>query len=392
MSDDLLRRASKRPSQAWLGRVRAEVGVDEVRPLLDAELTTETGDLVRGAVHAIAALAPEEAAPLLLDLARRAGRVPGGSAIAPSPKVAGACIVALGAIGAAPELIELRHEIRHHGLRLDVDAALRAVAEQHGSTIADLLDDYTPPHLLAAHLESLLASSRRWPIATWAARWGASPVAESLVWSSDGDEVWLWHPADGDAAPDDVSERQPFPQVHREVFTVEPHDDPAAMWTNRFAARSLDHRQLMALCKTRGWVTHAAGHWDPDAGGSALVDLDDGAWRATLTFDVLGTGDERTTAERCCTDQIAFARYDVDENAWSVVPIGAVPPRVFSEVLRDMALFVAAAAIDEPNEWRPRAELRRWSWPSSAWLPDSRLVVDGVVVARAPASAARYPR
>lgn len=383
MSEAFLRRATKRPSASWLRRVPEETDLDEVGALIDAELTTDAGDVVRGAVHALAVLAPDDAPALLLDLARRAGT--------PKPKVAGACIVALERLGSVPELIELRHEIRHHGLRLDVDAALRAVAMSRGTTVADLLDDYTPPHLLAAHLESLLASSRRWPIETWGARWGVSPVAEGLIWSSADGEVWLWHPVDDDEPAPEVGE-QPFPQATREVFRVEPDDQPAATWTDRFAGRSLDHRQLMARCKERGWVTHAAGHWDPEAGGSALLDLDDGAWRGTFTFDVLGTGYERTTAEHCVSDQVAFARYDAESNAWTVAPIGEVPRRVFSEVLRDVSALVAETAIGEPNAWRPRAGLRRWSWPTSAWLPGSELVVDGVTVARAPASAARYPR
>jgi hypothetical protein len=392
VSEEILRRATKRPTTKWVEQARTHVAIDVVRAALERDdlLETVNGDLTRGAVHALVALSPEDATPVVTALARRAGWKLGGSAIAPNPKVAGACIVALQELGAVPELIELRHEIRHHGLRLDIDAALRAIASDRETTLADLLDDYVPPHLLAAHLESLLTSSRRWPVETWLARWGVSEVAEALVWSHENGEVWLWHPVDGDA-PSDVG-AQPFRQVGREVFTVEPHDDPSARWTDRFAGRSLNHRQLMVLCKERGWVTHAAGHWDPDAGGCALVDVDEDRWRATFTFDVLGSGYERTTAERCVSDQVSFARYDAAERSWSVAPIGEVPRRVFSEVLRDVALVVTTAAIDDPNEWAPRTALRVPAWPSSAWVPDSRLDLDGVTVRRAPTSASRYPR
>jgi hypothetical protein len=374
-----------------LARVRDEVDLDDVRAVLDD--VDADNDVLRGAIHALAALDPDGAAPTITSIGRRTASVPGGSAVAPSPKVAGACIVALGALPAGEAvtgLIELRHEVRHHGLRLDVDAALRAAAEARSTTVADLLDDYTPEHLLAAHLESLLATSRRWPIETWAARWGVSPVAEALVWSSADGEVWLWHPVDGDGPDDHVGE-QPFEQVSRAVYRVGPED--GERFTERFAGRSLDHRRLMMLCKQRGWVTHAAGHWDPEAGGSAQLDLDDGRWRATFFVDVLGDGHPSLTAEHCVSDQVHVCRYDPDANAWELARLREVPPRVFSEAMRDVEHFVTAAAVDEPNEWQSTSDVRlRPSWPSSSWRPGSRLDVDGVTVRRAPASADRYPR
>jgi hypothetical protein len=188
--------------------------------------------------------------------------------------------------------------------------------------------------------------------------WHVKDGSRSLVgfWNGDGfvnahDETLeslsaaahlsLWHPCN--ASPDEVRDwraflmrheiRQPFKQAHREVYILTEAERRTATYSNRFAAHILKKFQVKPLADTRGW-TYNPYH---DEDGVILEGVQD----LNVQFCTDGSGGDLTT-----TGQLRFYRQYGEP-----VNLESVPPRVFSEIMRDADLFVGIASIGNDPTW-----------------------------------------
>ncbi|WP_306210365.1 DUF4132 domain-containing protein [Actinoplanes sp. RD1] len=238
-----------------------------------------------------------------------------------------------------------------------------------------------------ARVEDLLAQDRTWPWEVWRERYLRHPVtgsiARRLIWefSADG-QTWtaalpdaaegpgtvvrLWHPVQADVAEvaawrDRIAAaglRQPFKQAFREVYKLTPAEERTRVYSNRFAGHILRYRQASALLRVRGWSASYLGHWDSGYESEATRELAAATWQASF-FHALVHEDEgaRTgPVEYCTTDQVRFARRD--GRLWEQVPVTEVPPRVLSEAMRDVDLFVGVTSIAADDSWADRGEHR----------------------------------
>lgn len=238
-------------------------------------------------------------------------------------------------------------------------------------------------------------------------------VAKRLIWRfTDGeqsrDAIWLdgqlvdandrplnlsatttvsaWHPVLCDA--DEVLswrnwlERhqvtQPFKQAHREVYLLTDAERNTHVYSNRFAAHILRQHQFNALAATRGWRNTLRLMVD-DTYPPATLELPH--WNLRAEFWIEGAGDtydtdanETGTYLRVATDQVRFYPIDAVANQahacgggygpvynWQErrsndapvpIPLEQIPPLVFSEVLRDIDLFVGVASVGNDPTWQ----------------------------------------
>jgi len=259
----------------------------------------------------------------------------------------------------------------------------------------------------AARFDGFLLQERVWPLAVWRERYGSHPVlgslARRLIWTvggvpalltgealqdvsgsvleglDDGTPVGLWHPLS--AAPElvlrwrDLLETrgivQPFKQAHREVYLLTDAERNTRTYSNRFAAHILKQHQFNSLCILRGWKNTLRLMVD-DSYPPATRPLPQHGLRAE--FWVEGIGDdygtdtnETGTYLRVATDQVRFYREDAPVNyahaggggyaaerrnaPTDPLPLDQVPPLVFSEVMRDVDLFVGVASIGNDPAW-----------------------------------------
>ncbi|HTL29618.1 MAG TPA: DUF4132 domain-containing protein [Tepidisphaeraceae bacterium] len=232
-------------------------------------------------------------------------------------------------------------------------------------------------------LESLLIESRSWPLATWRARYLDHPLVGSLsrrlIWQvddrpvlfvddgtidssgqsvelSDHATIRLWHPIA--ARVDEVLAwrehletlqiTQPFKQAHREVYLLTDAERQTRTYSNRFAAHILRQGQFRQLAIARGWQAPLLGGWDAGDGGEAVRPLRDGLsahfWiiGADLALEMHTPGFPYIS-----TDQVRFHSGDAREP----IPLDQVPPIVFSEVMRDVDLFVGVSSIGNDPNW-----------------------------------------
>lgn len=234
-------------------------------------------------------------------------------------------------------------------------------------------------------LEQSWVENRDWAFDDWKTHFLAHPlrrpIAESLIWRIDGESgafavmasgtivadvrgeaiavpagarVRLWHPLD--AAPAEVlawrrrivdsGATQPIKQAHREIYVLTDAERQTRVYSNRFAAHILRQHQFRALCQARGWTYGLMGAWD--SWNLPQKVLPAHGLTAQYHVEVVDNG-QRTEAWvplHIASDQVRFVNGRSES-----VPLDDVPPVVFSEVLRDVDLFVAVTSVANDPNW-----------------------------------------
>ncbi|MFE5326829.1 DUF4132 domain-containing protein [Embleya sp. NPDC056575] len=307
------------------------------------------------------------------------------------------------------------------------------VRRDHGVALGELKADAKDiAKMLAAQsdrLDRLFLARRSWRFDRWRAQFLDHPLvgtlARRLLWTVDGrtcgyadgalrtlDDtaiepaagaaVGLWHPIDIPhdevRAARDWLERhlitQPFRQAHREVYPLTAAEERTGTYSNRYAAHVLRQHLFHALAATRGWTNKLRLSVD-DEYPPAIRSLPE--WGLRAEFLIGAVGDHEITGSgshlHIATDQVRFHRIDAPvatahasggpyrrlgrhaEDDVAPLPLETIPPLVFSEVMRDIDLFVGVAGIGNDPTWAdggPDGRYRYyWSSYSFGELTDS---------------------
>jgi hypothetical protein len=240
-----------------------------------------------------------------------------------------------------------------------------------------------------ARLERLLLQSREWSVSIWRDCYQNHPLvlglARRLIWRfecpdgivwlglplsgglvdeygtdvagrlSDDVRVRLWHPLDSDPATvlrwrsllEERRIQQPFKQAHREVYLLTDAERATRVYSNRFAAHLLRLYQFHALCGQRGWSSQTPRYGSGSANASRVLPQAGliADFRAEPLWD--GRMSDTGVPDLTTTDQVRFRRHDTD----APLPLSDLPPLVFSEVMRDVDLFVGVASLGNDPNW-----------------------------------------
>jgi hypothetical protein len=122
---------------------------------------------------------------------------------------------------------------------------------------------------------------------------------------------------------------QPFKQIFRELYVPTAAETAQATASHRYAGHQVNARQASALLGQRGWVSHPGE-------GIRRTFHDEGiaAWLSCQNGYFTPAEVEGLTLEG-----IHFSR----RGEWKPLPIGQIPPRLFSEIMRDLDLVVSVA-------------------------------------------------
>lgn len=277
----------------------------------------------------------------------------------------------------------------------------------------------------AERLDGLYLHRKSWPLPTWRERYLDHPLIGALarrllwnftasehtvtgIWLKDGivdrfgnpivmDEektmVSLWHPLHQDIRIvlgwrgflEEWQIVQPFKQAHREVYLLTPAEEQTLVYSNRFAAHLLRQHQFNALCAARGWKNSLRLMVDSEY-PPATRRLPDWGLRAEFWIEGAGTEYGEDTLEsgayrHVSTDQVRFYQINAGQvsahasgggysSGWrsqgvaEPVPLAQVDPLVFSEVMRDVDLFVGVSSVGNDPTWLDggRNEQRRDYW------------------------------
>jgi hypothetical protein len=199
-------------------------------------------------------------------------------------------------------------------------------------------------------------------------------------WLRDDTRVWLWHPLYGDVAEvkawrewleaHEVS--QPFKQAHREIYLLTEAERTTGTYSNRFAAHLIKQHQFAMLCHQRGWRYTLQGDWD--SANTPTIALPQWDLRAEFWVEAIAEGgsllERGDTTHRgvyvyLSTDQVRFYR----SGDATPIALADVPPLAFSEVMRDVDLFVGVASVGNDPTWTDNGLYGRYreSWDRFAF-------------------------
>jgi hypothetical protein len=170
--------------------------------------------------------------------------------------------------------------------------------------------------------------------------------------------------------------RQPFKQAHREIYVLTDAERHTRTYSNRFAAHVLRQHQFNALCAARGWRNRLRLMVD-DSYPPASKDLPTFGLRAEYWVEGVGDnyGTDTTDAGaylRLVTDQVRFYRTGAAPNYAHAggggyttqapgpgagnlnepIPLEEVPALAYSELMRDVDLFVGVASVGNDPTWQ----------------------------------------
>jgi hypothetical protein len=133
---------------------------------------------------------------------------------------------------------------------------------------------------------------------------------------------------------------QPFKQAHREVYVLTDAERQTKTYSNRFAAHILRQHQLAALCQSRGWDYRLQGQFDSH--NVPTLQLPSLNLRAEFWVEAVeNEATQRGIYVHVGSDQVRFGQ-----------PLERVSPMVFSEVMRDVDLFVGVASVANDPTWQ----------------------------------------
>ncbi|HEY8937740.1 MAG TPA: DUF4132 domain-containing protein, partial [Cyclobacteriaceae bacterium] len=180
-------------------------------------------------------------------------------------------------------------------------------------------------------------------------------LENEITWLSNTTSVQLWHPI-GFSIDDILLWRnylqqksivQPFKQAYREVYLLTDAEVRTESYSNRFAAHILRQHQFAALCRQRGWHYTLMGNWDSH--NTPYITLRSWQMEAQFLVNAEWQGAETNATgifNYITTDQVRFSR-----NGVALLMID-VPALVFSEIMRDVDLFVGVTSLGNDPTWR----------------------------------------
>ena len=262
-------------------------------------------------------------------------------------------------------------------------------------------------------IESLYLQQKSWEFSTWRERYLDHPLIGTLtrriIWQfSDGDRaetgIWyndqivsydgfaldwlddstqveLWHPINSKTETIiawrnwlvEHMVQQPFKQAHREIYLLTDAERNTQIYSNRYAAHIIRQHQFNALCGARGWKNQLRLMVD-DFCPPATRLMPEWGLRAEFWADSVGDdyGADTTVAGTylyLATDQVRFYTLDAPEHASHAIgggyhagyferrdpaepiPVDEIPPLVFTEIMRDVDLFVGVASVGNDPTW-----------------------------------------
>lgn len=361
------RKLPDRVSKRWRRKGRAlmeEVGwpwIDsDLCPWLaasTARLHREHPRLLRGLVTLLGEVQSDSAVTVLERVVRWGyQRIQGHGPQA--RRLAGAAIRSLGWIGnrlSVATLVALGSELRYPSATESLLKALRSQSKSLHTLVEVETADWDPDsemgrRLWRSHsrrLERCLRTGREWSLEHWLESYERSrllgAMARRLVWSC-GESSFAWGPAGwADPAgkpfqpwaavklwhPVESKERwslqgQPFPQTDREVF--ESHSfSPAVLRQHKFAA----------LARQRDWHYRLVGRFGTGR-GEALLQLAG----CRVRLEVERAQARGPFSSEGIAVEIRVVGMDSDP------PCSQLPPRIRSEAIRDLHLFLKVAGSD----------------------------------------------
>jgi hypothetical protein len=183
----------------------------------------------------------------------------------------------------------------------------------------------------------------------------------------DDADVSLWHPITSQV--NEVLEwrswlidqeiTQPFKQAHREIYVLTDAERKTKDHSLRFANHILKQHQFHALATQRKWHQQRGGQWDGGQENHASKSIS--ALNLSVSFDAQGV-ESLGSSGSGLYDCVATSSVEFYQNG--KMNLEDVPAVAFSELMRDVDLFVGVCSIGNDPDWQ---DLENEYWLSSSF-------------------------
>ncbi len=196
----------------------------------------------------------------------------------------------------------------------------------------------------------------------WNKKWQDVNKKE-VNWIDENTTVKLWHPLECET--NDILKwrefllenqiKQPLKQAYREVYILTDAEVNTKSYSNRMAAHILKQHQFNALAGIRNWKYQLIGAYDDGLDMQACsLEIPDYNLRAEYWINELNAEDSFNDTGiwlYVATDQVRFLEGD------NTVDLVDIPKIVFSEIMRDVDLFVGVASVGNDPAWQDNGGL-----------------------------------
>ena len=186
-----------------------------------------------------------------------------------------------------------------------------------------------------------------------------------LIAETGIEAVTLWHPVE--ATTEEVLAwrdqlitwqiKQPFKQAYREVYLLTDAELKTRLYSNRMAAHILKQHQFNALAGLRGWKYSLMGAYDDGRDNeTAIIQIPAYGLSAEFWIGELNEDDAWNDAgiwHYVTTDQVRFKK------ANDAINLIEVPKIIFSEIMRDVDMFVGVGSVGNDPQWQDNNGLRQ---------------------------------
>lgn len=140
--------------------------------------------------------------------------------------------------------------------------------------------------------------------------------------------------------------QQPFKQAFREVYLLTDAELRTDTYSNRYAAHIIRQHQFNALAKLRGWSYTLMGNWDGQNYPIRKLPWLDMHAEWFVQDDWEGETSYSGVLNYIMTDQVRFYKGGV------LLHLHDVPALVFTELMRDVDMFVGVCSIGNDPNWQ----------------------------------------
>lgn len=178
-------------------------------------------------------------------------------------------------------------------------------------------------------------------------------------WIDETTEVSLWHPVNATETQIiqwrkriiDLEWKQPVKQAFREIYILTDAEVNTGNYSNRMAAHILKQHQFNALAGLRDWKFSLMGWYDDGRDSeTAMKQIPEYGISAEYWIDELNNNDEDYNEagiwHHIATDQVKFKNQE-----GVVMDLVDVPKIVFTEIMRDVDMFVGVCSVGNDPQW-----------------------------------------
>ncbi|MFY0673332.1 MAG: DUF4132 domain-containing protein [Bacteroidia bacterium] len=182
---------------------------------------------------------------------------------------------------------------------------------------------------------------------------------DKIDWIDEETEVSLWHPVNATEAEIihwrqkviDLQWKQPVKQAFREIYILTDAEVNTRTYSNRMAAHILKQHQFNALATLRDWKFSLMGWYDDGRESeTAIKQIPEYGISAEYWIDELNNDEDDFNEAgiwyHIATDQVKFKNSEGE-----VMNLEDVPKMVFTEIMRDVDMFVGVCSVGNDPQW-----------------------------------------